>query len=307
MRGDADLLAVWRLARARCAVPTPFICTPGARPGSAGWWHGGPEYRRSLTRRMDRVIGPGWRTRLIYRKTCSRRTAAIAPGIVSNWSPAACPRDRVVLIPAPADLRRVQRGWPPAPCAARRRRRRGRAAEHRRAGAAQRALTCCSTRWRRWRTSGLRPRLWVAGESGPERASLAAQAERPRGRRAGGLVGAARRRRRPVRRRRRVRPALARGGARRVAALEAMAAGRAVVASAVGSLADARSWTAARGCWCRRATRSRSAPRSERVLREPALRAGLGAAGPTAGRRGFLAEQDGRGVVSASTATCSGR
>jgi hypothetical protein len=118
MRGDADLLAVWRLARAMRGADVVHLHT-----GRAAWL-GGLAARRAgvpaiVTRRMDRVIGPGWRTRLIY-ETCSRRTAAIAPGIVEQLVAGGVPRDRVVLIPSAVDLRRVQPRLAAGACAARR-------------------------------------------------------------------------------------------------------------------------------------------------------------------------------------------
>jgi len=287
MRGDADLLAVWRLARAVRGADVVHLHT-----GRAAWL-GGLAARRAgvpaiVTRRMDRVIGPGWRTRLIY-ETCSRRTAAIAPGIVEQLVAGGVPRDRVVLIPSAVDPRRVQ----PRLAAGALRGAQGVGADEvvllsiaalvRRKGldVLLDALAALAHR-------GLRPRLWVAGD-GPERASLAAQAERLGlggqvdwlGQRddVGDLFAAA-----DVF----VLPSRAEGLG--VAALEAMAAGRAVVASAVGGLADAVV-DGRTGLLVPPGDAVALGAALERVLHEPALRAALGAAGPARVAEGFLAEQ----------------
>jgi glycosyltransferase involved in cell wall biosynthesis len=287
MRGDADLLAVWRLARAVRGADLVHLHT-----GRAAWL-GGLAARRTgvpaiVTRRMDRVIGPGWRTRLIY-ETCSRRTAAIAPGIVKQLVAGGVPRDRVVLIPSAVDPRRVQ----PRLAAGALRGAQGVGADEvvllsiaalvRRKGldVLLDALAALAHR-------GLRPRLWVAGD-GPERASLAAQAERLGlggqvdwlGQRddVGDLFAAA-----DVF----VLPSRAEGLG--VAALEAMAAGRAVVASAVGGLADAVV-DGRTGLLVPPGDAVALGAALERVLHEPALRAALGAAGPARVAEGFLAEQ----------------
>jgi len=287
MRGDADLLAVWRLARAVRGADVVHLHT-----GRAAWL-GGLAARRAgvpaiVTRRMDRLIGPGWRTRLIY-ETCSRRTAAIAPGIVEQLVAGGVPRDRVVLIPSAVDPRRVQ----PRLAAGALRGAQGVGADEvvllsiaalvRRKGldVLLDALAALAHR-------GLRPRLWVAGD-GPERASLAAQAERLGlggqvdwlGQRddVGDLFAAA-----DVF----VLPSRAEGLG--VAALEAMAAGRAVVASAVGGLADAVV-DGRTGLLVPPGDAVALGAALERVLHEPALRAALGAAGPARVAEGFLAEQ----------------
>ncbi len=106
MRGDLDLLAVWRLSGALGDADLVHLHT-----GRAAWL-GGLAARRAglpavVTRRMDRPVRPGWRTRLIYER-CSRRTAAIAPGIVAQLVAGGVPRERIVLIPSAVDPRRVQ-------------------------------------------------------------------------------------------------------------------------------------------------------------------------------------------------------
>ena len=287
MRGDLDLAAVWRLAGAMRGADVVHLHT-----GRAAWLGGLAARRAALpaivTRRMDRPLRPGWRTRLIYER-CSRRTAAIAPAIVAQLVAGGVPRERIVLIPSAVDPQRVQ----PRLAATAVRAGLGAKAEDavllsiaalvRRKGidVLLEALAALARR-------GLRPRLWVAGD-GPERAALAAQSERLGvagqvdwlGRRddVGDLLAAA-----DVF----VLPSRAEGLG--VAALEAMAAGRPVVASAVGGLAesviDGRT-----GLLVPPGDAVALGAALERLLHEPALRAALGAAGPTRVGEGFLAEQ----------------
>ncbi|HSP95879.1 MAG TPA: glycosyltransferase family 4 protein [Candidatus Dormibacteraeota bacterium] len=287
MRGDLDLAAVWRLAGVMRGADVVHLHT-----GRAAWLGGLAARRAALpaivTRRMDRPVRPGWRTRLIYER-CSRRTAAIAPGIVEQLVAGGVPRQRIVLIPSAVDPRRVQ----PRLSAAAVRAARGVGADEvvllsiaalvRRKGidVLLEALAALARR-------GLRPRLWVAGD-GPERAALAAQGERHGvaaqvdwlGQRddVGDLLAAA-----DVF----VLPSRAEGLG--VAALEAMAAGRPVVASAVGGLAESviegRS-----GLLVPPGDAVALGAALERLLHEPALRAALGGAGPARVGEGFLAQQ----------------
>lgn len=289
MRGDLDLLAVWRLTSVlRAAAPDVVHLHTGRAA-----WLGGLAARRAglpaiVTRRMDRPIAPGWRTRTIYER-CTRRTAAIAPPVVDQLVAGGVPRDRIVLIPSAVDPARVA----PRLAAAAMRGALGVAADAplllsiaalvRRKGhdVLLDALAALGKR-------GLRPRLWVAGD-GPERAVLEAQAEHLGlaaqvdwlGQRddVGDLLAAA-----DVF----VLPSRAEGLG--VAALEAMAAGRAVVASAVGGLAEAvvdgRS-----GLLVPPGDAVALAAALEQLLREPALRARLAAGGPARVAEGFLAEQ----------------
>ncbi|MBX3027487.1 glycosyltransferase family 4 protein [bacterium] len=287
MRGDLDLIAAWRLSGALRGADLVHLHT-----GRAAWL-GGLAARRAglpavVTRRMDRPVRRGWRTRLIYER-CSQRTAAIAPGIVAQLIAGGVPRQRIVLIPSAVDPERV-------------RPRLGTAAVRGAQGAAADAtvLLCAAALVRRkgidvlldalaaLAARGLRPLLWVAGE-GPEGAALAAQAERCGvaaqvawlGQRddVGDLLAAA-----DVF----VLPSRAEGLG--VAALEAMAAGRPVVASAVGGLAEAVV-DGRTGLLVPPGDAVALGAALERLLREPALRAALGAAGPTRVGEGFLAEQ----------------
>ena len=289
MRGDADLTAVWRLTGALRDARVDLVHLHTGRAA----WLGGLAGRRAglpavVTRRMDRPVRPGWRTRWIYER-CSRRTAAIAPGIVAQLVAGGVPRERIVLIPSAVDPERVR---PRLAAAA------VRAAQG--CGAQETLLLSAAALVRRkgldvlldamaaLAMRGLSPRLWVAGD-GPERAALAAQSERLGlaarvdwlGQRddVGDLLAAA-----DVF----VLPSRAEGLG--VAALEAMAAGRPVVASRVGGLADAVV-DGRTGLLVPPGDAIALGAALERLLHEPELRARLAAAGPGRVAEGFLAEQ----------------
>ena len=216
MRGDLDLVAVWRLSRAhpRRAPSISSTCTPAAPPGSGDSRHGWPAVPAIVTRRMDRPVRPGWRTRLIYERVTGR-TVAISPGVADRLSAGGVPPARVTLIPSAVDPTRLRpRRARAAVRAAEVRRRRTSSCWRWRHWCRARGSTCCSTPSPRWRPRRLRPWLWIAGE-GPERPALAAQVA------ALGLQGQvalarpARRRGRSARGLRRLRPALAPRGPRR--------------------------------------------------------------------------------------------
>lgn len=287
MRGDLDLPAVRRLAATMRGVDLVHLHTGRAAwlGGLAAWWAGVPAI---VTRRMDRPVRRGWRTRFIYETAC-RGVAAIAPGIVEQLVAGGVSRQRIALIPSAVDPERirVRRGGAAL-----------RAAEG--VGADEPLLLCAAALVRRkgidvlldalsaLAARGLRPRLWIAGD-GPERASLAEQAARLElaaqvrwlGQREdiGDLLAAAD----AV-----VLPSRAEGLG--VAALEAMAAARPVVASAVGGLADAVR-DERTGLLVPPGDAVALAAALERLLREPLLRQRLGGAGPARIAEGFLAEQ----------------
>lgn len=289
MRGDLDVLAVQGIAAALRDAGVDLVHLHTGRAA----WLGGIAARRAglpaiVTRRMDRPIRPGWRTRLIYERW-TRRAAAIAPPVLEQLVAGGVPRQRIALIPSAVDPERVR---PRLAAAA------VRAAQG--APAAAPLLLCIAALVRRkgidvlldalaaLAARGLRPLLWVAGD-GAERAALAGQAQRLGvarqvewlGQRddVGDLLAAADAF---------VLPSRAEGLG--VAALEAMAAGRAVVASAVGGLAEAvidgRS-----GLLVPPGDAVALAAALERLLREPDLRAALAAGGPARVAEGFLAEQ----------------
>ena len=289
MRGDLDVTAVWRLAQALRAAAVDLVHLHTGRAA----WLGSLAARRAgvpalVTRRMDRAIEPGWRTQLIYERL-TRRAVAISPAVADCLAAGGVPRARIALIPSAVDPARLRslgdRGATRAALGA--------------AAADVVFLTLSALVPRKGvdvllealahlARQGVRPHAWVAGD-GPQRAALEAQA-------AGlGLAGAVR----FLGRRADVGDLLAACDvfalpARReglgVAALEAMAAGRPVVASAVGGLGEAvidgrTGLLVAPGDAAALATALR------RLVSEPALRAALGAAGPARVAEGFLPEQ----------------
>jgi glycosyltransferase involved in cell wall biosynthesis len=277
MRGDLDLVAVRRL-RARIAAAAPDLVhlhTGRAAwlGGLAAWLAGVPAL---VTRRMDRPVRRGWRTRLIYERL-TRRCAAISPAVVDCLVAGGVPPARITLIPSAVDVSRVRAARP-------------RDVVRQAEGAtvddavlltmsalvARKGIDVLLAALALLADRGLRPRLWCAGD-GPERAALSAHAE------ALGLAS----RVRFLGQRSDVGDLLAASDvvvlpSRReglgVAALEAMAAGRPVVASAVGGLADA----IADGRTGLLVPPARPAPLAaalERLLRDREMRATLGAAG----------------------------
>jgi glycosyltransferase involved in cell wall biosynthesis len=237
MRNDLDLGAAFGLARAfrRARLDLVHLHTGRAN------WLGGLAARLArlpavTTRRMDRRVRPGLRTDLVYRRL-TRRAVAISPAVADCLRAGGVPASRVELIYEAVDPERV-------------RPRAGRAATRAALGVAESdlVLLCLAALIRRkgidallealavLARGGRRPTLWLAGE-GEERAALEAEARRlGLGERAhflgrrddtGDLLAACDVFVLPSRRE-----------GLGVAALEAMAAGRAVVCSAVGGLAD---------------------------------------------------------------------
>lgn len=288
MRGDADAVAVWRLARRLRRMPVDLVHLHTGRAawlgGAAAWLAQRPAL---VTRRMDRPIRPGLRTRLIYERW-SRRVVAIAPAIAEQLRAGGVPAERIAVIPSAVDPARVQP-------------RRDRATVRHTFGAgaepviltvsalvARKGLDVLLDAVAALAGRGLLPHVWLAGE-GPERQALAARAA------ALGLDGRVQLLG-PVRA---VADLLAacdvfvlpsRREGLGVAALEAMAAGRAVVASAVGGLAtavvDQRT-----GLLVPPGDAAALADALERLLRDPAWRERLAAAGPSRVAEGFLPAQ----------------
>ena len=237
------------------------------------------------TRRMDRVVRRGWRTRLIY-ESLVVRAVAISPSVANRLAEGGVPASRLRTIPSAVD---------PAALVPRVGRERTRTAE----GLAPDALLLLSLA-NLFERKGLdvllralarlpeRPWLWIAGD-GPERGALE---------RLAGDLG--------------VSPHVRFLGARNdaadllaacdvfvlpsrleglgVAALEAMAAARPVVASRVGGLAEAVV-EGRTGLLVAPDDPPALAAALERVLEDAELRAALGAAGPGRLAEGFLAEQ----------------
>ncbi|MGD9763002.1 MAG: glycosyltransferase family 4 protein [Candidatus Binatia bacterium] len=286
MRSDLDLLAVPRLVGAlRAARPDAVHLHTGRAAwlgGLAAYWARVPAI---VTRRMDRPVHRSARTRLIYGQW-TQRTAAISAHVGEQLAAAGVARRRIAVIPDAIDTARVQT-------------RRGRAALRAAEGAADADVVLLSAAALVARKggdvlldalahlgrAGLRPRVWFAGE-GPERAALIAHADRLGlgaqvrwlGQRddMGDLLAAAD----AV-----VVPSRAEGLG--VIALEAMAAGRPVIASAVGGLRDAIGGERT-GLLVPPGDPAALATAVARIITDAELRGRLGAAGPAEVAQRFL-------------------
>ncbi len=288
MRNDADLPAVWRLRRVLREVAPDLL---HLHTGRATWL--GALAARGLgipvltTRRMDRTVKRNARNRWLYRAGV-RRAVAISPAVAEALLEGGVEPLRVRTIPSAVD---------PASLRPRRSRAAVRAAE----GVApeeplllalaalvrRKGIDVLLEALERLAAEGRAPRLWIAGD-GPVRAALERQAsaaslaERVRflGRRedAADLLAACDVFVMPSRRE-----------GLGVAALEAMAAGRPVVASRVGGLAtavlDART-----GLLVPPEDPAALAEALSTLLGDGALRARLGAAGPARVAADFGAE-----------------
>jgi glycosyltransferase involved in cell wall biosynthesis len=289
MRNQIDLRAVRGLARAFRQSDTQLV---HVHTGRANWLGGLAARAVGLptvsSRRMDRRVKRGWRTRLLYRHLV-QRVVAISPAVAACLRDGGVPDDRIELI---------AEGIEPSRLVPARDRTTTRAALG--AGAEQVVLLAVAALVARkgldvlldalaqLATDGLRPPLWVAG-AGPERAALEARCKRAGLSTAVRFLGA------------RddtadllaacdifVLPARREGLG--VSALEAMAAARPVIASAVGgltfSVVDGRT-----GLLVAPDDAAALAAAIRRVIGDPALRTRLGQAGPARVREGFLAEQ----------------
>lgn len=253
--------------------------------GLAAWSAGVPAI---TTRRMDRAVARGWRTRLTYERLVER-VVAISPAVKGRLTDGGVPASRVSVIASAVDPERL------LPLRGREEVRQGLgvpvdgtvllvlAALVRRKGVdvVLRALEVLAR-------VGLRPLLWVAGE-GAENASLEALA------RDAGVEGQVR----FLGRRGDVPDLLgacdivvipSRREGLGVAALEAMAAGRPIVASAVGGLAEAVV-DRRTGLLVPPDDPEALASALEEIVRDPSLRAALGAEGPRRVAESFAAEQ----------------
>jgi glycosyltransferase involved in cell wall biosynthesis len=279
MRSDLDPAALWNLVRElRALPPTPVV---HAHTGRAAWLGSWAASRAGLpavvTRRMDRPVRPGTRTRLIYQRW-TQRTAAISPHVAAQLIAAGVPESRLSVIPDAVDPARVH-----SP--------RGRAAVRNTAEVAdgdvvllaaarlvhRKGLDLVLDALAQLATEGLHPRFWIAGD-GPERAALEAQAQRA------GLTAQVS----WLGQRDDIGDLLAgcdavvlasRAEGLGVAALEAMAAGRPLVASAVGGLAEAVV-DEQTGLLVPPGDVTALAAALRRVVSQPALRQRLGGAGP---------------------------
>lgn len=286
MRNDLDVRAVFELWRAFRVSGADLVHLHTGR----ATWLGGLAARLSglpalTTRRMDRRVRPGLRTRLIYR-VLTQRAVAISPAVARRLAAAGVPPERTRTIYSSID---------PAAAAPRA----GRAAL-RRAGelgdqtplllvlanlVKRKGVDVLLDAFARLERGA---QLWIAGD-GPERGALEAQArrlglsERVRflGHRddTGDLLAACDVFAMPSRRE-----------GLGVASLEAMAAARPVVASRVGGLAELVVHERT-GLLVPPDDERALADALRRLLDDPALRSALGGAGPGRIAEGWLAEQ----------------
>jgi glycosyltransferase involved in cell wall biosynthesis len=289
MRNDLDVPAVVRLARGfrDCGADLVHLHT-----GRANWLGGIAARLARLpavsTRRMDRRVKRNWRTRLLYEHLV-RRVVSISPAVSNCLAQGGVAAQRLSVIHDAVDPQRLQPHV-------------GRESTRAALGAGPDDLVLLSLAALIPRKGldlvleavallgreGRRPRLWVAGD-GPLRHALEAQARRFD---LGGQV--------EFLGERRDAPDLLAGcdvfvlASRRegmgVAALEAMAASRPVVCSAVGGLATAVV-EGRTGLLFPPGDVGALAGALGRILRDGELRERLGRAGPSRIAEGFLAGQ----------------
>lgn len=289
MRGELDLPSIASLCGAIRASGGDLVHLHTGR----ATWLGGLAARLArvpaiTTRRMDRPVASGWRTRLVYERLM-RHVVAISPAVANRLQEGGVPPSRISVIPSavdPSDLRA----------------RRSRDEVRRELGAPVEGPVLLTLAWLVRRKGldvllraleilageNLRPLLWIAGE-GAERPTLEALGDRLGlaaqvrflGRRAdrADLLGACD-----------LVVVPSRSEGLGVAALEAMAAGRAVVASAVGGLAEAVVHGRT-GLLVPPDDPAALARGLGEALRDPALREALGREGPRRVAEAFSAEQ----------------
>jgi glycosyltransferase involved in cell wall biosynthesis len=288
MRNDLSLGAAGRIAALlRGHRPALVHCHTGRANwlgGLAARWAGVPALS---TRRMDRPVSRGLRTRWLYRHLL-RRVAAISPAVARRLREAGVDAERICVISSAVDPERLQ------PSATRQ------ALRARLDAAPEIACLLVAANLVRRKgidvlieaIAGLASRecveLWIAGD-GPERASLEADAAR---------LGIAKRVR-FLGQRDDVPDLLeacdvfvlpSRHEGLGVAALEAMARGRPVVASAVGGLGETVV-AEETGLLVAPGDTAALASALERLIADPALSRRLGAAGAARVSERFLAEQ----------------
>jgi glycosyltransferase involved in cell wall biosynthesis len=289
MRSDASLHAVWRIGRGLRRARPDLV---HLHTGRANWLGGLAAWRRGLpaitTRRMDRPVKRGLRTRLLY-GSMVRRAVAISPAVARRLAAAGVP-DRMTRVihsaVEPKSLHpqrereavRAEEGLAPdAPCLL------VLASLVRRKG-----IDVLIDAVSGLEVDGRQPVLWIAG-AGPERAALV---RRARDAALGDRV-------RFLGPRRDTADLLeacdvfvlpSRQEGLGVAALEAMACARPVVASRVGGLAEAVVHERT-GLLVPPEDPAALRDALARLLGDRELRRSLGAAGPTRVGEGFLAEQ----------------
>ena len=259
--------------------------------GRATWLGAIAAWQASLpaltTRRMDRPVRPGWRTRFLYGRAL-RRAVAISEAVARCLSQGGVPDTAIRVVPSAVEPERLHP-------------RRPRPAVRAELGAAEHEdvlLAVASLHERKGldvllealallARDGRRPTLWIAGE-GPRRGALETLAKqrgvagqlRILGRRGdvADLLGACDLFVMPSRRE-----------GLGVAALEAMALGRPVVASRAGGLAESVQHERT-GLLVPPDDPEPLARALDRLLTDPVLRARLGAAGPERIRERFSAQ-----------------
>jgi glycosyltransferase involved in cell wall biosynthesis len=289
LASDLDLPSVLRAARLLARRRPDLVHLHTGR----ATWLGGLAARLArvpalTTRRMDRKVAPGWKTRLVYRQLV-RRAVAISPAVARRLEEGGVARGSVRVIPSAVDPRGLAASDAPATL----RSRLGLDGEAfvvlvLAALVPRKGIDVLIDAFAGLRAAVPRARLLVAGE-GPERAALEERARRAElgesalflGRRddKGDLLALCD-----------VLALPSRQEGLGVAALEAMAAARPVVASRVGGLAEAVEHGR---------TGLLVPPDDPRALEEalarlaadPELRAALGAAGPGRVADGHLPEQ----------------
>lgn len=287
MRNDLDLLGVLRLRERLAAAAVDLVHLHTSRAtwlgGLAARWLGLPAI---TTRRQDRRVPASARTRLVYGRLV-RRVVAISPSIARGLETGGVDRARVVTIPSSVDAGALRPGRPAAAVRA----------ELGVGGGELLVLTLAALVARKGvdlllraqaALDGERGVLAVAGD-GPERARLEALARelglaahvRFLGRREdrADLLGACD-----------VFALASRAEGLGVAALEAMACGRPVLATRVGGLAEAVVHEGT-GLLVAPDDAEALADAWRRLRADPALRARLGAAGPARLDQGFRAPQ----------------
>jgi glycosyltransferase involved in cell wall biosynthesis len=289
MRNQTDIAAVLRLRGELLAAPADLVHLHSSRAN----WLGGLAARSVgvpavSTRRMDRRVRRGVRNRLLYR-VLLRRTAAVSPAVRELLVEGGAPPERVEVIVDAVDPRRLQ----PQHGRAEVRAHLGAGDEHAvvialAALVHRKGLDVLLDAVAGLGAARLRLLLWIVGE-GSERPALEQQA-----RRIGvasqisflgwrddvaDLLHAADIAAIPSRRE-----------GMGVAALEAMAAGRAVVASNVGGLAHAVVHERT-GLLVAPGDCAALASALARLIRDPELRQRLSAAGPKRVAEHFLPEQ----------------
>lgn len=292
LRNDLDLRSVRALAR---TLRTGDFDLVHLHTGRATWLGGLAAELSGVpavtTRRMDRRVKRGARTRLIYGRLV-RRAAAISPSVAAGLREAGVAADRIRTIPSTVDPARVRAHSPEA-----RARLRAELLDPD-DGAAVCVLALAALVPRKGLDvlldalacleSGSRPMLWIAGD-GPERGALE---ERARARDLGPRT-------RFLGRRDDVADLLAAADVLAlpshkeglgVAALEGMAAGLPILASRVGGLADAVQ-DGRTGVLLPPGDVAAWADGLRRLAADAALRERLGAAGPSRVAEGFLPEQ----------------